>query len=233
MNPKLLTIQTATPAGSVALTVGDRLVGELFLDTRRPHGTWLLAACRQLLEAAGMKPGELDAFGVTIGPGSFTGLRVGLATVKGLALSTGRPIAGVSTLQTLALQAPCAAYPVCALLDARKGEVYAATYRWVGGLPQRIGPEQVLPPERLLAGVTGPTLFVGDGAMAYRTLIVRELAERAHFLPGAFAPPRAAHAALLAARIVSAGEAVPATVINPVYIRPSEAELNHAHAKAP
>lgn len=223
---KLLTIQTATPAGSVALTQGNRLLGELFLDVRRPHGEWLLGAIDQLLGAAGMTVADLDGFGVTLGPGSFTGLRVGLATVKGLALATGKPVAGVSTLRTLAMQAPHAALPVCALLDARKKEVYAGCYAWEEGLPHPAGPERVLPPEVLLGELTGEILFVGDGATVYRTLIARQLGPRAHFLPAAYDPPRAAHAALLAAEIFAAGEARPAAQVNPVYIRPSEAELN-------
>jgi tRNA threonylcarbamoyladenosine biosynthesis protein TsaB len=226
LNLKLLTIQTATPAGSVALTEGSRLLGELFLDVRRPHGEWLLGAIDRLLAAAGLPVDNLDGFGVTVGPGSFTGLRVGLATVKGLALATGKPLAGVSTLQALAMQAPYAALPVCALLDARKQEVYAGTFVWQDGLPRPTGPERVLSPERLLGELTGPVLFVGDGATVYRTLIARQLGSQAHFLPAAYDPPRAAHAALLAAEVFAAGEAKPAAQVNPVYIRPSEAELN-------
>lgn len=226
---KLLTIQTATPAGSVALTDGRRLLGELFLDVRRPHGEWLLNVVAQLLERAGMTVDDLDGFGVTIGPGSFTGLRVGLATVKGLALATGRPVAGVSTLRTLAMQAPHAAMPVCALLDARKKEVYAGAFAWQDGLPHATAPERVLPPERLLGEFPGPTLFIGDGATVYRTLITRQLGPRAHFLPAAYDPPRAAHAALLALEMFEADAARPASEVNPVYIRPSEAELNNPH----
>ena len=84
MNLKLLTIQTATPAGSVALTDGERLLGELFLDSRQPAGAWLMAAIEQLVASAGLQVRDLDGFGVTLGPGSFTGLRVGLATAGGL-----------------------------------------------------------------------------------------------------------------------------------------------------
>jgi len=226
LNLKLLTIQTATPAGSVALTIGEHLLGELLLDVRRTHGSWLLGAVDQLLKAAGMTVADLDGFGVTVGPGSFTGLRVGLATIKGLAMATGKPIAGVSTLQTLAMQAPHAALPLCALLDARKQEVYAGHFLWQAGWPQPAGTEQVLSPELLLAGIAETTLFVGDGATVYRTLIARQVGARAHFLPDAYAPPRAAHAALLATRAFAAGAALPPAEINPLYIRPSEAEMN-------
>jgi len=223
---KLLTIQTATPAGSVALTTGEQLLGELSLNVRRPHGNWLLGAIEQLLKAAGMSVADLDGFGVTVGPGSFTGLRVGLATIKGLAIAIGKPIAGVSTLQTLAMQAPYAALPLCTLLDARKQEIYAGQFLWQAGWPQPTGAEQVLPPEQMLAGIAEATLFVGDGATVYRTLITRQLGPRAHFLPDAYAPPRAAHAALLARRAFLAGAAQPPAAVNPVYIRPSEAEIN-------
>ena len=226
MDLKLLTVQTATPAGSVALTAGERLLGELFFDCRRPHGSWLIAAVDQLCREGGITPHELDGFGVTVGPGSFTGLRVGLATVKGLALATGRPVAGVSTLQTLALQAPQSALPVCALLDARKQEVYAGLFRWQEGAPCPQGSERVLPPDQALAGLAGEVLFVGDGATRYRTLIARQLGRRAHFLPPLYDAPRAAHAALLALRAFQAGAALPAAAVNPVYLRPSEAELN-------
>jgi tRNA threonylcarbamoyladenosine biosynthesis protein TsaB len=210
----------------VALTVGERLLGELFLDSRQPAGSWLLGGIEQLLGSAGLTAKELDGFGVTIGPGSFTGLRVGLATAKGLALATGKPLAGVSTLATLTLQAPLAALPVCALLDARKQEVYAGLFQWQNGWFRALAEERVLAPERLLHGLHGEWLFVGDGAEAYRTLIVRQLGPRAHFLPTVYAPPRAAHAALLALRQFAAGEALPAAQVNPRYLRPSEAELN-------
>ncbi len=223
---KLLTIQTATPAGSVALTHGERLLGELFLDNRQPAGSWLMGAVEQLLGSAGLVPSDLDGFGVTVGPGSFTGLRVGLATAKGLAMATGKRLAGVSTLETLALQAPHVNLPVCAVLDARKKEVYAGCFQWQQGELRQLGEERVLPPERLLSELHEETLFVGDGALAYRTLIVRQLGSRAHFLPTVYAAPRAAHAALLALRQFAAGETLPAAQVNPRYIRPSEAELN-------
>ena len=223
---KLLTIQTATPAGSVALTAGEHLLAELFFDCHRPYGSWLIAAVDRLCREVGLTAGDLDGFGVTVGPGSFTGLRVGLATIKGLALAAGKPVAGVSTLQTLAMQAPHAALPVCAVLDARKQEVYASSYRWQEGWPRPLAGERVLPPEQLLASFSRDVLFVGDGARDYRTLITRQLGSRAHFLPAAYDPPRAAHAALLALRAFAAGAAQPAAAVNPFYIRPSEAELN-------
>ncbi len=221
----LLTVDTATAAGSVALSRGETLLGELLLNLPATHTDRLLVSVRQLLADTGTTVAQLDAFGVVLGPGSFTGLRVGVATVKGLALATRRPVVGVSTLQTLALQFPCARHPVCVLLDARKQEVYAGLYGWEGGCPLPLRPEAVLSPERLLDSLEGEVLFAGDGAAVYRTLIVRHLGHRAHFAPWPLQPPRAAAAAALGLAALRRGETIPLPQLAPRYIRPSEAEL--------
>lgn len=221
----LLTVDTATAVGSVAVSRGERLLGELVLQTPANHTDRLLLTIRQLLSDLGVTIGDLDALAVVRGPGAFTGLRVGMATVKGLALAADRPVAGVSSLQTLALQAPFARHPVCALIDARKQEVYAGLYRWEGGGPALQGGEMVVPPEQLLEQLEGEVLFVGNGAQAYRTLIVRRLGQRAHFLPWPHQLSRASHAAVLALADLRAGRTVPLAQLSPRYIRPSEAEL--------
>jgi tRNA threonylcarbamoyladenosine biosynthesis protein TsaB len=180
----------------------------------------------QLLGSAGLQAGDLDGFGVVVGPGAFTGLRVGLATVKGLALATGLPMVGVSSLQTLAMQAPFCSLPVCTMLDARKKEVYAGLFNWENGWPVLVGEERVLTPDALLDECHESTLFIGDGASVYRTLIVRRLGRRAHFVPAVYNPPRASMAAMLVAREWDAGKALSPEQINPRYLRASEAEIN-------
>ncbi len=150
MGPRLLLINTATPAGSIALTSGEQVVAELLLNLATPHSDRLLPGIDQLLHATGSTLAGLDALAVVVGPGSFTGLRVGVATAKGLALGAALPLVGISSLQTLACQVPGTTLPVCALLDARKQEVYAGLYQWRDGLPQPLGEERVLDPERLL-----------------------------------------------------------------------------------
>lgn len=226
MTPLLLTIQTASPAGSVALTAGDHLLAEYNLDLLKTPTEWLLKSIADLLEMADVKQADLDAIAVVLGPGSFTGLRVGLATAKGLSLAAGCPLLGISSLRCLAMQVPFADLPVCAMLDARKQEVYAATYRWQGGAPQPVTAETVSPPEQLLAGIKGEVLFAGNGAQVYRTLIVRQLGDRAHFAPAFVNLPRAAGAAALAVRDWEAGRTFSADELMPNYLRPAEAELN-------
>lgn len=231
MSPILLTIQTASPAGSIALTAGDHLLAEFSLDVRKTPTEWLLQSIEALLEKTDIKQADLDAIAVVQGPGSFTGLRVGLATAKGLSLAVGCPLLGISSLQCLAMQLPFADLPVCAMLDARKQEVYTATYRWEGGVPHAIAAETVIAPELLLTAVSEETLFVGNGAQVYRTLIVRQLGDRAHFAPAFMNLPRAAGAAALALRDWAAGRTCTADELMPNYLRPSEAELNLPNKK--
>lgn len=231
MPPILLTIQTAAPAGSLALTDGERLLAEINLDVRRAPTEWLLSSIEDLFAKAEIGKNALDAIGVVRGPGSFTGLRVGLATAKGLALAIGCPLLGISSLQCLAMQLPFSDMPVCAMLDARKQEVYAALYHWQSGSPQRTGEERVVKPDVLLSDIIGETLFVGNGALVYRSLIVRHLASQAHFAPAFLNLPRAGAAAALALSEWQAGRFLNADELMPLYLRPSEAELNFAAKK--
>lgn len=225
MNEILLTVDTATSCGSVAVSRGETILGEILLNIKSTHTDRLLVTIRQLLTDTGVALEDLDALGVVVGPGSFTGLRVGVATVKGLALALEKPVAGVSSLRTLALQVPFSCHPLCVLLDARKNEVYAGLYGWEGGMPVSFSEEAVHPPEKLLQSLEGEVLFVGDGALAYRTLIVRQLGARAHFIPWPLHLPRASSAAALALADLRQDRTLPLELLTPRYIRLSEAEI--------
>jgi tRNA threonylcarbamoyladenosine biosynthesis protein TsaB len=124
------------------------------------------------------------------------------------------------------MQLPFTDLPVCVMLDARKQEVYTASYRWEDGSPHPVAEETVIGPELLLAEISGETLFAGNGARVYRTLIVRRLGDRARFAPAFMNLPRAAGAAALALREWDAGRTFTADELMPNYLRPSEAELN-------
>lgn len=226
MPPLLLTIQTASPAGSLALSDGERLLAEINLDVRRTPTEWLLQSIEYLLNKTDLEKADLDAIAVVRGPGSFTGLRVGMATAKGLALAANCPLLGISSLQCLAMQFPYASLPVCVMLDARKQEVYTARYSWEAGFPHPVAEERVVKPEILLSDISGETLFVGNGASVYRSLIVRQLAGRAHFAPAFLNLPRAGAAAVLGLSEWQAGRCYSSDELMPSYLRPSEAELN-------
>ena len=221
----LLGIDTSTPAASVAVSRPGVMLGEILVNVRIPHSDRLLCLVEQLLSDCGLSVREVDALALAVGPGSFTGLRVGMATVKGLALATGKPVAAISSLRMLAMQAPCAHYPVCSLFDARKQQVYAGLFHWQNGLPQAMRPEVVVAPRDLLATLVEPTIFVGDGAQVYRELIVERLAGRAHFLPFSHQQPRAAHLLPLAAEDLRQGRRTSLAELAPHYIRRSEVEI--------
>jgi tRNA threonylcarbamoyladenosine biosynthesis protein TsaB len=120
----------------------------------------------------GLSLDEVEAIAVSIGPGSFTGVRIGLSAAKGFCLAADRPLVPISTLETLAARLPYAHHPVCAMLDARKGEVYAALYDNAAGYPQLLGGPRAVAPDVLLAERAGePTIYTGDGAYVHRARI--------------------------------------------------------------
>jgi tRNA threonylcarbamoyladenosine biosynthesis protein TsaB len=221
---KLLVIDTSTNSASVALAENGRLSAEWLVNPETTHSATLLRFLDLVLESAGLSLDAVDAFGVTLGPGSFTGLRVGIATVKGLSLATGAPVVGFSSLAMLAMNLPFAACPVCPMLDARKSEVYAGLYR-CGELPEAIVADCVASPDDFLDRISEPTLFVGSGALRYRDLITARLGNLARFAPSVCHVPRASSGTLLAAARFLRGETIPAGELVPVYIRPSEAEI--------
>ena len=134
---RVLAVDTSTMAGGVALVDGERVIGESLLDVRTTHSERLMLAVDRVLGDAGWAPRTLDGLAVAIGPGSFTGLRIGVAAVKGLALALKCPVAAVPTLDAMAAQLPWASRPVCAILAARRDEVYASLYRWDGSAMRR------------------------------------------------------------------------------------------------
>lgn len=228
---KLLTIDTSTRACSVAITDGERLMGEHLLDLEKTHSSRLLASAMGLLADAGMAISDLDGFGVSLGPGSFTGVRIGVATVIGLALATEKPVAGFSSLAMLAANLPAFPYPVCPMFDARKKEVYTAIYR-CNPLPEAVAPDSVLNPASFAAQIGEPTVFIGDGAEAYRDIISSALGDMAIFVPGFCNIPRASAGALLALRCFQRGETIPPDRLLPTYLRASEAEVHKLEREA-
>ena len=221
---KLLVIDTSTTANSIAVTEDGRLLAELLVNPEAGNSASLMSSLDMVLRSAGITTGGLDAIGVSLGPGSFTGLRVGIAAAKGLSLATGIPVVGFSSLAMLAMNLPHASLPVCPLLDARKSEVYGALYR-CGAVPEATIRDMVARPADLLEKIGGETLFLGSGALRYRDLIVEKLGARAHFAPSVCHQPRASAGALLAADLLAQGKVIPAHDLVPVYLRLSEAEL--------
>jgi len=224
----LLCIDTSTPTGSVALVSGTTVLVEIAIQvSQRTHSDYLLRFVQIVLAESGYKIGDIDALVVVAGPGSFTGLRVGLATVQGLAQAHSVPIYPVSSLQAVAFANSVTELPVRVLIDARKKEVYTACYVWNAGVPQLQGCEEVLSPEVLLDRVETKSLFVGNGASLYSEDIKTKLSDLAILSHGLNAVPHASAAGLLVNALGDRAQRVNFFELRPVYIRPSDAELQH------
>jgi tRNA threonylcarbamoyladenosine biosynthesis protein TsaB len=224
-----LAIDTATKTAGVALLRGENVLVEYFFNLSVNHSETVLPAIRQGLTLAGIGIDDVDLFALTVGPGSFTGLRIGASTVKGLALTTGKPVVGVSTLEALAYNAFESQALICPLLDARKAEVYTAIYRANReGLFDAVMEEKATTPAEFLDSIDGEVLFLGDGLKDHAGFILERLQGRARFAPPNRQWVRASSVALLAVKKYSRGERLDVTSFTPRYLRRSEAEVRHA-----
>ncbi len=223
-----LAIDTATKTAGVALLRDETILVEYFFNLPANHSETVLPAVHRGLSMAGIGIDGVDLFALTVGPGSFTGLRIGSSTVKGLALATRKPVVGVSTLEALAYNA--IEYPglICPMLDARKGEVYAALYRANGeSLFDVVMEEKATTPEEFLHRIDGEALFLGDGLNSHSELIRERLQGRALFVPSNRQIIRASSVALLGRNRYGRGEGLDVVTFVPRYLRRSEAEVRH------
>lgn len=227
---KIVAIDTSTTAGSVALLQDEQVVAEWYLQSAKTHNRRLLSSLNDVLRQAGWSLKDADGFAATIGPGSFTGLRIGLSTVKTLAWSLSKDYVGVSSLDALAAGLFFSPLPVCSVLDARKNEVYFALYRPTGlGHPALQGSYLVDKPHRLARSITEQTVFCGDGWLLYKDFLQESLGELAVEAPAPCHMIRASHVGFLAMQRMLAGKGDDPMLSAPLYVRPSEAEI---HRKA-
>ncbi|MBA4397011.1 MAG: tRNA (adenosine(37)-N6)-threonylcarbamoyltransferase complex dimerization subunit type 1 TsaB [Syntrophus sp. (in: bacteria)] len=223
---KILAVDASQKTVSTALMANNVILAYIFVNSGRHHSEILLQAIEEVFRLAGLEPDEVDLFAVTIGPGSFTGLRIGAATIKGLALSTGKPVVGVSTLEALALNAtPVGKRIICPMLDAQKNQVYTALYSPTEGTGmQKMREERIVDVDIWLEELEAGILFVGDGAVKYSPLIHRRFFSTALIAEGHQNHVNAAAAAVLAQDKFQQGQRLDLLTFTPCYLRSSEAE---------
>ncbi len=221
----ILGIETSTKTGSVAVVSEEGVIAQYSLNIEITHSERLMATVDRVLKDTGLAIADMRGFSVSAGPGSFTGLRIGISTVKGLALATDKPIAAVQTLQALAWNLPVAAHPVCPLLDARKNEVYTAVYRYDGAALVLLRPETAMPVATLADEIIGKTIFTGEGSLIYRREIEALFGARALFAPLAATLPSAAAVAEIGLAMIKGGCQTNPDALIPTYIRRPEAEV--------
>ena len=243
-----LGLDTSTATASVALIEDGRLIleevrrgrakgnGPTALNPRANHAETLLPLVENLLKNSNRSWEQISALAVSIGPGSFTGLRIGLSTVKGLAYGWDVPVIGVPTLLAVAARVTGWNGLICPLLDARKKEVYTALFRTTGGKGlERLTEDLVCSPERILQHIQSlggePCLMIGDGPEVYERLIKEILGEETLITSGESYPSIAYSVACIAEERVRRGELDAPGSLVPLYLRPSEAELKLASHK--
>ncbi|MGE0825123.1 MAG: tRNA (adenosine(37)-N6)-threonylcarbamoyltransferase complex dimerization subunit type 1 TsaB [Candidatus Binatia bacterium] len=225
---RVLGIDTATQIASVGIVADGDGVAEASTTAVSSHTETLLPLLQATLFQARLSLSDLDAIGVSVGPGSFTGLRIALGTAKGLAYAMGQKVVGIPTLEALAHTVGDWVGLVCPLLDARKHEVYGALFRRsASGDLQKIVPEQVLSPASFLAQIREECLFLGDGVDRYGETIRQGCGPLAHLLPFATHHPRGAVVARLAWEKLRRGEWDTLSTLGPMYLRSPEAVLRH------
>ena len=169
---------------------------------------------------------DLEGWAISLGPGSFTGLRIGVSTVKGLAFATQKPVAGVPTLDALAHQVAPTPYLICPILDARKGEIYTAFYRYEeGDVLKRISAYQAVAPEDLVKRIEEKTIFIGNGGKTYENDIRKGLPSLATFPPAPLHLLHGSVVARLGLELLRKKEYLNLATFTPIYVRPSEAEI--------
>lgn len=204
---------------------------ELSINAGRRHAEGIFSAAEWLLSQSGLQLSELTHLAVTTGPGSFTGLRIGVAAWKGLAYGLNLPLVSVPTLDALSRSHPWQDASLCVMLDAKMSEVFTAAYRYEGGLRDKVRPDAVIPPAEAIAGLSAESVFVGDGALRYAGLI-RERHPQARILGEEYGAPSGKAVACEAFALLDAGASVDAARVEPVYLRKTQAEYNRDRAAA-
>lgn len=223
---KILALESSATAASVALCQGEELIAQSFLHTGLTHSQTLLPMAQRLLDDCGLTVRDLDLIAVAAGPGSFTGLRIGVAAAKGLAWAAQLPCAGCSTLEAMAWSLAGFSGQVCAAMDARRHQVYNARFQVDGTAPRRLTPDRAIALEDLIEELKGcdtPQLVVGDGARLCCDALT------AAGIPARLAPPNlrqqtAWGVARQALALAQGGQTVPPEALVPVYHRLSQAE---------
>ncbi len=226
----ILAFETSAKAASVALLEGGVLLGESYQNTGLTHSQTIMVMAEDLLKQCGKAVSDLTHVAVAAGPGSFTGVRIGVAAAKGLSWGAELPCCGVSTLEAMALSLGVYEGYVCPVMDARRSQVYNALFKAQGGALTRVAEDRAIALSDLkeeLKQLSGPIFLVGDGS----NLTCKTLSQE---IPGLVLPPehklhqRATGVALAAKQMIEAGEECDGAALTPNYLRLSQAERERA-----
>ena len=224
MQPTVLAIDTSGPVAGCAVLKAGRIVHQVAMNHGLTHSETIMPAVDAALEGAGLRCGDVDVFAAVAGPGSFTGVRIGVCAAKGLAHATGRPCAAVHALEALAMNFYGFDGLCCPILDARRGQVYCAAFDMAGGMPVRCLDDAAEPLEDFLGRLPKDRrlIFVGDGVGVHADTVRAALGDRALIAPENLRDLRSDAACLLAAAHPEAW--VEPAALKPIYLRAPQAE---------
>ena len=232
---KILSVDTSTPTCTVGLVNGDGVLAESVDSSGQTHARHLMGMIDSTVSAAGIPVQDIDGFAVITGPGTFTGLRIGIGSIKGLAFALSKPVAGVTSLAALAAQADLPTKVICPVMDARRNEVYHGFYVSGKCEPQQVGKPRVAPPLELVKNVHEPCQFIGNGARLYREMFEAALGPLAQFSRPSLDTIQAGTIAKLALKQFQKNETQDLHAVAPYYIRRSDAEVHarNLHSSRP
>ena len=221
----VLGIETSSTCGSVAVVEDRKVLGELFFNTGRKHSTKIVPSITNLLSTVGLDKADLEGLAVTSGPGSYTSLRIGISIAKGLAYSLDIPLIGISTLQCVAFNSIISPHLICSLIDARKGELYSALFRYNTDELERISEDQIVSIDYLCQAIDEKTVLIGDGLYLYKSTFVDRINGLVLFAPEHLCYGRASSCAILGIDNFKKAKRDEVNTLVPKYIRQADAEL--------
>ena len=221
----VLGIETSSTCGSVAVVQDRKVLGELFFNTGTKHSTKIVPSISNLLSTVELDKADLEGIAVTSGPGSYTSLRIGISIAKGLAYSLDIPLIGISTLQCVAFNSIISPHLICSLIDARKGELYSALFRYNTGELERISEDQIVSIDYLCSTIDEKTVLIGDGLYLYKSTFVDKINGLVLFAPEHLYYGRASSCAILGIDNFKKAKRDEVNTLVPKYIRQADAEL--------
>ncbi|MFA5523961.1 MAG: tRNA (adenosine(37)-N6)-threonylcarbamoyltransferase complex dimerization subunit type 1 TsaB [Tissierellales bacterium] len=232
---KVLAIDTSSMSATCAIIDDDKLLVEYTLNHKLTHSQKIMPIIKEALQSCNLKPEDIDVFAVAKGPGSFTGLRIGVATVNGLAQSVSKRVVGVSTLDALAFNLPYCEGLIVPIMDARRDRVFTGIYKWVNGNLHIIKEQKALEVKELIETLIErpeKIVFVGDGTLVYKDTLFDALGEKCLFAPRSANMARASSVAELAMVKANEGQTESFFELAPDYLRESQAqrEYNEKHS---
>ena len=227
---KVLAVDTSSNVATAAIVDDDKLVGEYVLNHKKTHSQKIMPMIEEILKSAELKVQDIDVFAAANGPGSFTGLRIGVATIKSLAHVANKPVVGISTLDGLAFNLPFCKYTICPIMDAKRDQVYNAMYTWMDKTFYIVTPHRAVPIDQVIEEIKTANvkvMFNGDGVPVYRERLVEELGELCEFAPSSCNMQRASAIAELALQRAKIGDVERYMSMVPFYLRKSQAEREY------